>query len=601
MFGCSRSLFDEVAARRWAPILAVGLSLLGAACGGETGTSKDSGKPGDDVGADVMDVTDAGTDAEPTPDPDAVGGDVDEDTGGGMSSDAGDAGDAGSDTDAGPGCQIDEKNTEVDRDRDGLRDHCDHFKYLNHGGDNPEQATTIDENEKKVSNDDANEGEAYDFELPVKINGKVGPVEDDGDIDYYSIEVDEPTALLVRVEPKGAEFWPGAAMFGYEFRNQNKQLILYGGQKGTAAEREMFLPVPGKYSLAISDVRNFLPDNQTPDVPTSGNLGYEVHFSEVPLPALEQVSLPDSTSTQKVERLHVHEVDASMLDGLKVSATGVPIGQNSFHSPGIAIYDPKSNRTLSYTIGQQVDSDTDKVELTTKLDKAYDEVYVIEDIVARFGQSSSKIEFASATVDSEFETLQKPQDERADDLVWMQPGQSVDGEIGPPRMASQTSLSPDVDFYLVSALRGEAIEVTVKPKSGSQLQPELAVGQYLARNGGGSYFTDSRGHTIPNAENAGDARTVRFYYNSMTDGEVGIRVAHAPNANTDNPVGGSNYGYTIEVKKWTPSPATISSIPGQGQSVVKPGGLGVFEFQANKGKVVEIGRASCRERVYCEV
>ena len=570
-------LFDG---RRVFELLGLALLATGVAFGCGKDPSNNGGDGGSKGDGGSMRMADAGVDGETSQ---SDGGDTSTSDGG-----APDGVADGGDTDGGGPCKVMEKNTDVDRDRDGLRNSCDNFKFLNHGGDNPKKATTITEDESTVPNDDARSGEAYGFELPVIIDGTVGPIEDDGDIDYYSFGIDEPTAILVHVEAKTSDFWPGAVAFGYEFRNQNNQLVLFGDDKGESSERELFLPVPGKYTLAVTDVRNLQDDSQVADVGGKKKYKYRVHFSKVPLPKAAEPGVPASESSSSNQRLNVYKVDASKLDGLELNATGVSVGMNSFLNPALAVYDPKNSRTLSYTIPEQVDSNTRKVSLTTKLDKSPDEVFVIESNISRFGKTSSKIELASATVDSEFETVQSPEDERADDLVWVQPGQSVDGSIGPPRTASGTSLSPDVDYFMLSAKRGQSFKVTVEPGDQSQLEPDVALGNYLTRQGGGSIFFDSRGHRVPGAQNSGDSRSVHFIFNSYSDGETAIRVRHAPNHGGGTPVGGSGYDYSVKVEPWSPKPVDIGMIPGQGQTTFKPGGLGVFKFQAQQGKIVRV-------------
>ncbi|MFB6375879.1 MAG: hypothetical protein ABEN55_22815, partial [Bradymonadaceae bacterium] len=146
---------------------------------------------------------------------------------------------------------------------------------------------------------------------------------------------------------------------------------------------------------------------------------------------------------------------------------------------------------------------------------------------------------------------------------------------GPARQSGQASLAPDVDYYLLSAERGQTLEVTVTPKNGSQLQPDLLMGWYFATR---SRFRDFGGHRAPVADQPGDSRSITYLFNSRTDGEVAFRLRHAPNNSGDSPVGGQNYDYTISVESLSPSPTEISPVPGSATSTFGPGGIGLYKF-----------------------
>ncbi|MFB6375880.1 MAG: hypothetical protein ABEN55_22820, partial [Bradymonadaceae bacterium] len=337
-------------------------------------------------------------------------------------SDTGLDGGDGGEVDTGPSCQLDELNTDVDRDD------CDAFKYLNHGGDNVQEARRITEDEARRPNDSFLDAERnYDLQLPVQIDGTVGEVQDDGDLDHYAFTVDEPTAVLLHLEAKTSKFWPGAVFAGMENRNRNYRPQLAGAEVGENATRGVFLPSPGTYVFAVSDLRNLVSDQQRKDVGGSSDYKYRIHLSEVPLPKAEAVGVPGSTSHANDGRLFAQSVDSSELTGIEVTATGVSQNQQSAVNPSIALYDPTTGRTLGYTVRKQIDQQQRSVSLTTRLEKNYDELYVIDSYVSRFGETSTKVDVAAAEAASELETIQQPRDERGSGLTWLQPGVSVGG------------------------------------------------------------------------------------------------------------------------------------------------------------------------------
>jgi len=559
--------------RRCAAAVAAGsLFLWIAACG--SGGGGDDGEVGGDVGVDTG--SDVGTDT--VEGQDTVGGDAD--TGG----------DGDADVDDGCGPVEDPPNTDIDRDRDGLPDECDNYKFLNHGGDNPTDVEVIQERPDKISNDTAQEGEAYDAEPPFIFDGSAGPVEDgEGDLDYVSFRVDEPTALLIRMEAKTEEIWPGTATFGYDPTNTNLQYLQISAEQGSDSVRGMFLPVPGRYSIAVSDVRSLL--NDLDDVGSENNHTYRMRVSKVPLPEIESTSVPDSKSKEYDNRIHVHQIDASALDGLELRATGTATGNRAFLNPAVALYDEDEDRSLSYTLARQVDPDTRRVNLKTKLNGVDGDILVIEDETAEYappGESTSrKLEFSETTVDSEFETLQEPQDERSSDLVWMQSGDTVSGTIGDPRSSGPADLTADEDYYLVSTRKGMAVEITVEPTSGSQLQPSIGYG-ILREFRGRTRFRDRFGHTAPPASSVGESRTIQFVHTSESEGEYAIQVVHGPNGSNDTPAGGSNYGYDISVKKWEVGAVDVGSLPGSADVSVDPGSSGVVKFTSSNGGLYRI-------------
>ena len=582
----------------WA-VVAAALLLLAAACNGGGGTSSSDADTGlSDVGVDATPDGSGDTDGRDTGDRDGGGDDTGlDDTGSdtGAMEDGSDA-DGGGDGDGGDGCQLDVVNTDIDRDRDKLHDECDNFKYLNHGGDNVDEATTITEDESRRPNDNVIQAERnYDLDLPVQIDGEVGPIENDGDLDHYSFEIDEPTVILLRLEARTDKLWPGALVFGRENRNRNVRPQLVGADEGENAIREMFLPVPGRYDLAISDFRNLVSDDQALAGGGSGDYPARAHVSAVPMPAIDEIGAPGSDSHQHDGRIHVHSLDASDLTGVKVTAAGVARAMDSGLTPTLALYDPESERTLGFTVGPQVNQDTLTVSLTTRLEKQWDELYVIDDYISRFGETSTKVDVVADDAATELETAGQPRDDRSDRLTWLQPGTSIDATIGPPRTAGPTSLTPDEDYFLLSTDRGQTIRVTVSPKSGSPVQPEIAMGWYRAQQGGGGFFNSFGGHQAPAADQPGGDRSLTFLFNDASDGEVAFRIRHAPNNSADSPVGGSDYAYTVKTEALEPSPDEVSPLPGSVGTQFEPGGIGLVSFDSPEGKVVRVGPAQSNQ------
>ncbi len=562
--GCSTST-----AVRLAGVLVLAVGLIG--CGGDTtnhkgGHESDAGDVSNDAGAGADATADVQIDAGT----DATGQDVD----------AGPADDDGDGVaNADDNCPSVANADQVDHDRDGAGDACDHYPFI-YDPSNPTTFEATAEDSISGPNDAPSDGEAYDLQLPFLVEGGISAVQSGvSDSDYYSFTVAKPSLLLIHIAATGSEFWPGGAVFGYEARDSNVSRYAIGSETGGSYWRELYVPVPGQYTFVVTDARNLM---SSPDV---GGAGYEytASVSAIPLPKPEPVSLPAAPVEKVVDgTVHTYEVDTTGLDALEVTSTGVSAGgTSSFDLPLLALYDTDAKRVLSFSSPYQTDQRTAELDFTTELAGAK-HVLVIEDSWQNYGDSRTQLQISSTQVDGEVETFSKPQDQRSSKLNWLQPGASVDATIGPPRTKSSTSLSPDVDYFLATVQPGEEVTFSVQPTNGSALEPDIDVGYlYEPQQGSTSFFFEDGG---TDAAGAGDPATATMFYDGSTAGEVAIRVRHMPNNNAESPRGGPGYGYTVSMDVASPSAQDLASLPATASGVFDtPGKSDFYKFSAHAG------------------
>ncbi len=408
---------------RWIVCLVLVVATGCASCGpdnnGENNQEQDTGMVdmGGDTGMDAA-TPDAGPDADagsPDAEMDMPGVDTDGD---GV-------------VDSEDNCPDDENPEQADRDRDGLGDICDNFAFI-HDPENPEEIPTVVEDEMVQPNDSAIAGEEYGLTLPFIAQGSVGEIDenDQADLDFYSFEIDRPMALLVRVRG-AASTWGGAIMLGMDWANANVFRVLLAPNIGAEGVREMFLAYPGRYSIAVSDTRNFI--NTQDDVGGAG-FDYEISISGVPLPEATPVDLPTAALSRTYDgTLGVYEVNVDGLEGLTVGSTGIPADQNSFHAPILAAYDADEEKALAMNSVGQVGDDL-KASLSMKF-SGKQTITVIDDYSQRAGTSETSLTFQEADLSSETETLAAPADSRLADVPWLAVGESMHGTIGQPRPA----------------------------------------------------------------------------------------------------------------------------------------------------------------------
>jgi hypothetical protein len=555
-----------MAYRTRALALFLATSLAVTACGDDTSSPNN---PAPDAGTNA----DAGVDAEPMR-PDAgvdaapdMATEVDSDEDGIL--------------DADDNCPDVSNPDQLDRDRDDVGDACDNFPNFWDPA-NPAELETLIEDESVQPNNSSIQGEAYGLELPFVVEGEVGEVVDGtGALDFYSFEIDEPTAVILDVSGSDT-YWAGAILFGYDWRNANVQRILLPDEVGEPGDREVWLPVPGKYTVAVSDARNLIPSA----VDVGGeDFTYRFSISTIPLPDPEPIQVPSGQVPLTYEnRLRVLEFDSTGLDTLQVQANGIGLDENSFHFAAFSLWDVDAGRTLSYSASAQVD-DAGAVRGTTKINEL-GTTWLIEDHVQRFGTASSNVSITTPSVAREPETPQQPADERSGDLVWLTPGTSIQGTIGPPRASGPTTLEADVDYYPFAVRRGDAFVVTVTPDAGSSFLPDIDIGHY-ADNGGDSIFV--RRFESPTAEMSGMPATVHYLVSALEDGEFGVRINHGDNAFSANPVGGAAFTYTVALDSWEPDILELGTAPASESTILDPGKVGVATFEASAGDILRIG------------
>lgn len=470
---------------------------------------------------------------------------------------------------------------QVDRDRDDIGDDCDLLPFV-HDPTNPAAIPGVMENEDELSNDSAQAGLEYDIELPFVARGVVGPLDGTtGDLDFYSFEIDAPTAILVHITAS-QNFWGGAVVLGMDLPNQNVFRAEISPDTGVSSDRELFLPFPGRYTIAITDARNLI-DSQ-PDVGGAG-LQYAVSVSPLPLPEPELVTLPSPAITAEYDgALKVYEVATDGIDGLRATSTGVALDNNSFVTPTLTLFDPDNDYALAMnSVNQSAMTQIGTIPIALNQRQR---LWIIDDFSQRFGETSTRMEVTQADMSSELETLNAPADTRSSDLQWLEVGQSVQASIGQPRASGPTSLVGDEDFFLFGTRRGQTIRVTVTPDAGSLLEPALQI----------AHFPDQVGFPFVIHEsdppNAGEAASVEYIMTAYVDGEIAAYVQHFPNEFGANPVGGANYGYTLTVEEITPTTTAIPAIPGIAMLDVAPGGIAIASLQGQVGDILNITEES---------
>lgn len=553
-------------------MFAIAVGGFGVACGGEA----DNNGP--------ISVEDTGDD-----EPDA--GDIGQPDGDQPDADAGDDGGGGTEDDRdGDGVPNEEDNCpdeanpdQSDRDRDGVGDACDHMPTV-HDPDNPDSLDELLQDEEESARDSIPfPSEGVDLELPFAVDGNVSEAEGgEPDSDVYTFRVDEPTVLAVNLDGRDSSLWPAAQVIGYNAPAINVRRFILTADEGQNHFREVFLPVPGMYSLIVSDLRNWSGSSGGGD-----NFNYRLVADAIPFPEADSVELPMSPDESEADAtLNTFEVDTTEIDALEVDALGDwTSSTNTLNLPLVHLYDPDAKRSLAFNTPGQVSTDNAEVELTSKVGDS-ERVWVIQDHWQRQGETDNVVEITETEVDSEFETFDTPQDERFDELVWLQPGMSINGTIGPPRTVDETSLEADSDYYLLNAKAADMVTVNIAPGEDSDLVPEVQLGTYQEMSESGGEFSSSfLEQKTESADEAGQPASVSQVIDSSRAGELAVRVRHAPNVGSESPEGGQDFNYEISMQAEEPEFDDLGDLPAVVEATYdQPGELAYHSFEATAGE-----------------
>ncbi len=472
-----------------------------------------------------------------------------------------------------------------DRDRDGLGDTCDAFRNY-HDPDNPTSLEELLENEEV--NDDAAIAEDLGTTLPFAGTGIISPPEGETpDIDFWSIEVDGPTNLLVEVNhaaPLGlpsTSFQPAALITGYETRSVNVFRVGLSPVQGRGFVREVFLPVAGKYTIGVSHITNFINTQ-----PNRGNTRwtYTLRASELPLPEPEEVIQAPSPPKPHIFSgpIKVWEISgAATLGALRAQLNPSSLGGGDapFFQPVLTIYDPDAGETLAHSSADYINAD-DVATLDTFVSQQRQRLWVIEEYIQRDESVDHNLVFSASTPDlsEEAETVDAPLDDRADPLIWLDGLARVEGAIDQPR-----GTTPDEDVYLFTMSRGEVVEVTLSSPAGGNLVPDVRLGHAWSQNGNASFFDlqrrEPRDDDVP-----GQPRAVSFLVSAAEEGELAVKIAHDDHP-ASGPVGGGAYSYTLDFERLDSRPVDLGTVPSGGMVDIAAGGSGLVKFSVAAGAV----------------
>ena len=489
---------------------------------------------------------------------------------------------------------------QLDRDRDGVGDECDRFPFFFHDPIHDAPVVILDEHERSGRNDDPRKAEEEGLALPFIVEGRVDPPEEqEGDLDFFSFEVEEPCVVLLRVEPVAgaAPFFPAAMVMGYGLNNANVLRVGLGRSVGNPLERELFLPSGGKYTIVVSDLNNFVEGERPTGSP---EWRYTLYASVAPLPAAQDAPLQESRTHALVEGdgLSVHRLafdrprqgvhlDFSASPPSLDDAGGGGDGSTPLVSlvPAWTVIDPVTGHVLASS-GREamVEEHEQRGELDLLLATPRQEVLLVQDHVQRdpFTHSSLlSLEARGAELwrDIEGEEAADRRDVRHAPLTWLEVGATIEGMIDPPVGSQRLQ---DRDIFLFEARRGEAIRVTLRPKPGSRLSPSVELGHAYARQEQSSFY---RVHQTPHPVTFDpSAQSLSYVIADEQAGEMAVIVSHRPPHHEQHgePEGGVAFGYELHIESVEPEIVEGGAeTPIMHDVELEAGGYHLLSFEAN--------------------
>ncbi len=431
-----------------------------------------------------------------------------------------------------------------DRSRDGIGDACANFPFY-HDPSNPEEVPVFREEWGPPNDLDTDARTIDPFDLPLMIEGRIGqPVagtpSEFGDVDYYAIEIDEPTTLLIHLEAATSALWPTMIVAGDPVDNISYQSVVVAPNRGESEVRDVHLPVAGRYFFVISDYENLTGGSVT----GGPNYGYQFAVStpELPEPEVVPVPTPRQVVSYESREATVFTVDVAGEDAIKVEASGAPRNAVSVVLPAIQILDADTGDVLAYTLEDQINRETLRGELTLKLSDDIDAVDVLVEAHTSLGDNDIVVDISVFDKPEHLASMEDPRESREDNILWLSPSMELASEIGPPRAISDTNLTDDRDFFFSMVQPGDYLRVVAEPHAGGQLIPEVAVGRLPT-----SFF--SAIHTSNEAILPGESTSLSFLVTEDRQRELAFRNFHADNWASTLPVGGPDYGYDLRVEK----------------------------------------------------
>lgn len=495
-----------------------------------------------------------------------------------------------------------------DRDRDGVGDDCDRFPFF-HEVEPDVSTPVLDELETTGRNDDPQRSEAMGLALPFIVEGVIGEPEShdggeiEGDLDFFSFEVEAPCVMLLRVEPdrdaasERERFFPAAMVMGYGLNNANVLRVGLARSIGNPLERELFLPAGGKYTIAVSDLNNLV-EGAAP----SGSRAwrYTLYASVAPLPEVQGSSLQESRAhpLEEDDGLRVHRLSFDRpLQGLHLDfASSDPVDQQDDAErlvsfiPAWAVLDPETGRVLASSgreaISKEEEGDDVRGELDLLLAEPRQELLLVQDHVQRdpfTDRSLITLSARSADLGRDIEREGEWRDVRHAPLTWLEVGATIEGTIDPPRGVDRTQ---DRDIFLFQTTQGKALRVTLRPRPGSRLSPSVELGHAYSRKEQSAFY---RIHQTPHpATFEPSSRTLSYVISNEQAGEMAVIVSHKPPHHEQNgePEGGVAYGYELHIEELVPQVvASQEPTPSVHELELETGGYHLISFEAEASDI----------------